>query len=280
MSRKRSLQRRSGVADNRLPAGGPVRPIAESVIAAMSQAGRPLYLREILHLGHFSREQRVEVRKGVADLVRKGTLVLLKENRYGLAGLMDLVNGHLHVHPDGFGFVRPEAEDKPDIFIPAHGLNGAVHGDRVVVRVERGRGKRLEGSVLRILERGIRHVIGIFHRGRNVSTVIPENERLLFEVLIPRKSTARARTGQVVMAEIESFPEKGRNPEGRVVEVLGDPDDLHIQTRIVIHKYELPHVFSPQALEEADGLPGTVKQEVGPNRKDIRDLPLVTIDGA
>jgi ribonuclease R len=245
----------------------------------MRHAGRPLYLREIFHLSHLNVEERSEARAMVADLVQQGKLVLIKGDRYGLCDLMKLVTGRLTVHPDGFGFVRPDSGEGPDLFISASGLKGAVHNDRVVARVERMRGKRPEGSVLRILERGTRRIVGIFHRGRSVSVVVPEDERLFFEVIIPRKHTAHAKTGQVVAAEIDAYPSEGRNPEGRVVEILGDPDDLQVQTKIVIHKCELPHIFPPDVQEQAGALPKSVRSEDCRGRKDLRDLPLVTIDG-
>jgi len=251
----------------------------ENILALMNAAGRPLYLREMFHLAGVSAGEKGTARAAVADLVRRGKLVLLKGDRYGVSDLMHLVTGRLSVHPDGFGFVQLETGKGPDIFIPARGLKGAVHSDRVVVRIERGRGKRQEGTVLRVLERGLKRVVGTFQRGRSVSKVIPEDERLPFEVLIPQRLAAAAKKGQVVVAEIDEYPEEGRNPEGRIIEVLGDPDDLRVQAKIVIHKHDLPHDFSPEVQRQAAGMPAEVLPEDMKGRKDLRDLPLVTIDG-
>ncbi len=251
----------------------------ERILTVMRNAGRPLYLREIIHLSHPRPEEKNKARAMVAGLVRKGVLVLLKGNRYGVADLMKLVTGRLSVHPDGFGFVRPDAGNGHDVFIPARGLKGAVHGDHVVARVEKTGRKGVEGSILRVLERGVKQVVGTLHRGKSVSTVLPEENRLFYEIMIPDRYTAKAGNGQVVLAEIKSFPSEGRNPEGRIIEVLGDPDDMGVQTKIVIHKRGLPHIFPPEALAQAEALPRDVMPEDTRDRKDLRDIPLVTIDG-
>jgi len=251
----------------------------EFILMVMRNAGRPLYLRDIIHLSHLRPEERNKARAIVAGLVREGKLVLLKGNRYGISDLMKLVTGRLSVHPDGFGFVQPEKEKGDDVFIPARGLKGAVHGDHVVARVEKTSEKGIEGSILRVLERGIDRVVGTFQQGKSLSTVIPEDNRLLYEILVPHQYKMNARNGQVVLAEIERFSSEGRNPEGRVVEVLGDPDDMGVQTNIVIHKHGLPHIFPPDVIAQADALPRAVIPEDIQGRKDLRELPLVTIDG-
>jgi len=251
------------------------------IIEAMTKAGRPLFLREILHLAHVPPAERSKAKKLIKNYLRQGQLVLLKGNRYGLAQMMRLVTGTLSVHPDGFGFVKPISgqPEKEDIFIPPRKLKGALHGDKVIVRIEGSRGKRLEGSVVRVLERGVKRVVGIFQKRRAVSVVIPEDERLTFEIVIPKGQQKGARDGQVVVAEIESFPEGARNPEGRVVEVLGDPEDISVQTKIVINKYELKHKFPAEVKKQAAKMPSKVTEADFKGRKDIRQLPLVTIDG-
>ncbi len=272
MTRKRRTSSES-------PKGVPSGLTVESIENAMKQAGRPLFLREIVKLSGALARERAQVRDLVRDLVEAGRLVLLKEDRYGLADEMHLVTGRLMAHPDGFAFLVREKGEGPDVFIPAKGLKGAVHKDRVVVRLEERRGRRMEGSVLRILDRGNRRVVGMFRRGKNVSYVMPEDDRLLFEVVIPRKAALRARDGMVVVAEIEEYAEEGMAPEGRIVEILGDPEDMDVQTRIVAFRHDLPSVFPYEAVSEAEALPSGVREEDLAGRKDLRDLALVTIDG-
>lgn len=249
------------------------------ILTVMKDAGHPLFIKEINKLANFDAKERHASRQALEILVNEGLVLHIKGNRYGLSDLMHLVTGVLSVHPDGFGFVTPEQKEDGDIFIPPRALKGAIHGDRVVVRIEHTKGRRREGSVIRILERRTTRLVGTFRRGENISIVIPEDERFTFEVAIPKKSALKARNGDAVVAEIVNYLPDGRNPEGRVVEVLGDPNDLNVQTRIVINKYELPHEFHDGALSEAQDLPTVLRKEDMDGRRDLRAMPLVTIDG-
>ncbi len=256
------------------------RSIQSAILQVMSKAGRPLFMREIVHLGNFSPKDRKKVKKVIAELIKKGDLILLKGKRYGLSSLMPIVTGTLIVHPHGFGFLHPDDPDKQDVFIPPSGLKGAIHGDKIVVRIERHKGNRYEGSVLRILDRNLNQVIGTYIQGKRFGRVIPEDDRLLFEVIVPRKQSKGALNGQIVLAKIEDFEPGRRNPEGIVTKVLGNADDILVQTQIVIYKHSLPHNFSKEAIKEARALGKTVSLDsLEHDRKDIRDLPLVTIDG-
>ncbi|MGQ9499659.1 MAG: ribonuclease R [Dissulfurimicrobium sp.] len=257
----------------------PANSLSLRILTVMKEAGRPLFIKEINKLANFNEKERHESIQALNTLVNEGLILQLKGKRYGLSELMHLVTGTLSVHPDGFGFVMPEqAAAGHDIFIPPRALKGAIHGDRVVVRIEHTRGRRQEGSVIRILERRTKRLVGTFRKGENISIVVPEDERFTFEVAIPKRATLKAKNGEVVVAEIVNYLPEGRSPEGRVIEVLGNPNDLNVQTKIVINKYELPHKFSDEALSEANGLPMAVRKEDIDGRKDLRDIPFVTID--
>lgn len=258
---------------------GRQKPLEERIVEALKKAQRPIYMREIRHFGRFAPHEKHLIKPTVQELVREGRVVHLKGNRYGLLEMMELITGKLTVHPDGFGFVAPEKPGAPDVFVPRPGLKGAVHGDKVIVRIEKHRKKGPEGSVVRILERGVNRLVGTFFKGKRVSVVVPEDERLLFEVVVPGRQTKGARDGDVVVAEIDHFSQRGHSAEGRIVEVLGDPNDMAVQTKIVVEKYELPHRFSRECMEEAEALPSAVRPEDLRGRRDLRDLPLVTIDG-
>ncbi len=255
------------------------RPLEERIIEALRNAARPLYMREIRHFAHFSPDEKHMIKPTVQELARKGIVVHLKGNRYGLLEYMELVTGKLTVHPDGFGFVVPEKPGEPDVFVPRPGLKGAIHGDKVIVRIEKHRKKGPEGSVVRILQRDLKRIVGTFFKGKRVSVVVPEDDRLLFEVVIPKGHAKGAKSGEVVVAEIDHFSHRGHSAEGKIVEVVGDPNDMAVQTRIVVEKYELPHRFSNECLEAAASLPDRVVREDFKGRKDIRSLALVTIDG-
>ena len=207
---------------------------------------------------------------------------------YSFKGKDDLVEGTVEVHPKGFGFAIIEQKSgKPvgkvakaarkDPFIPPNSLGSANHGDRVLFRLfPKGRGKT-EAKVIRVIKRVATTLVGTYEAGRQTSLVIPEDERFLFSVLVHKKDSRGARNGEAVVVEISNFKTDRRNPEGRIVEVLGDPADIKVQNEIVIRKHNLPHVFSEQAMHEVQQFPDTLPEIE--DRLDLQDIPHVTIDG-
>ncbi|MDP3016462.1 MAG: ribonuclease R [Deltaproteobacteria bacterium] len=252
---------------------------AGGILRLMEDEDRPLLLREILQRFGLGKEERKTLRERLRDLSEEGKVVKIRGNRYGLPTKMNLVVGKVKCHPDGYGFVIPEKEGEEDIFVNPRNLKEAMHGDRVVARVESIRKKGREGSVIRILERGLRKIVGKFMKATNYSYVIPEDERLLQEVFIPDGQTKRARPNQIVVAEITRYPTERARPEGRVTHILGYPDDPEVEPQIIIHKYDLPHRFSSAALKEARNLPLLPSPEDYAGRVDLRGIPTFTIDG-
>ena len=245
----------------------------------MADEDRPLLLREILRRVGLQKEQRQEAREFVRDLAEEGRIVRIRGNRYGFPSKMNLIVGRIKTHPDGYGFVIPEAEEEEDIFISPRNLKEAMYGDRVVARIESIRRKGKEGSIIRILERKTRKVVGKFMRAKNYSYVIPEDERILPEVFISEGETKRARPNQIVVVEITRYPTERARPEGRITHILGYPDDPEIVPQIIIHKYELPYRFTSTALKEAQNLPPAPSSHEHRNRVDLRGIPTFTIDG-
>jgi len=252
---------------------------APQILDLMAEEDRPLLLREILRRLGLQKEQRHQAREVLKDLAESGKVVRIRGNRYGLPSKMNLIVGRVKAHPDGYGFVIPEAEGEEDIFISSRNLKEAMHGDRVVARIESIRRKGKEGSVIRILERKTRHVVGKFMRAKNYSYVLPEDERILQEVFIPEGETKRARPNQIVVAEITQYPTERARPEGRITHILGYPDDPEIEPQIIIYKYDLPHQFTSAAMKEAQNLPPTPLAQEYRGRVDLRGLPTFTIDG-
>jgi len=252
---------------------------APQILDVMAEEDRPLLLREILRRLGLQKEQRHQVREVLKDLAESGKVVRIRGNRYGLPSKMNLIVGRVKAHPDGYGFVIPEAEGEEDIFISSRNLKEAMHGDRVVARIESVRRKGKEGSVIRILERKMRQVVGKFLRAKNYSYVLPEDERILQEVFIPEGETKRARPNQIVVAEITQYPTERVRPEGRITHILGYPDDPEIEPQIIIYKYDLPHQFTSAGMKEAQTLPPTPFAQEYRDRVDLRGLPTFTIDG-
>jgi ribonuclease R len=249
------------------------------ILDLMAEEDRPLLLKEILRRLGLEKEQRHQARECLRDLADAGKVVRIRGNRYGLPSKMNLIVGRVKAHPDGYGFVIPEAEGEEDIFISPRNLKEAMHGDRVVARIESIRKKGKEGSVIRILERKTRKVVGKFMRAKNYSYIIPEDERILQEVFIPEGETKRARPNQIVVAEITQYPTERARPEGRITHILGYPDDPEIEPQIIIHKYDLPDRFTSAALKEALNLPPIPSLHECRGRVDLRGIPTFTVDG-
>jgi ribonuclease R len=252
---------------------------ADQVLHLMEEEDRPLLLKEILRFLGLKKELRQRTRALLRDLADEGKVVRIRGNRYGLPVKMNLVVGRVKCHPEGYGFVIPETEGEEDIFIGPRSLGESMHGDRVVARVESVRRRGREGRVIRILERGLRKVVGKFMKAKHYSYVIPEDERILQEVYIPDGETKRARPNQLVVAEISRYPTERARPEGRVTHILGYPDDPEVTPLIIIHKYDLPHRFSSAALKEVRSLPLSPSPDEYQDRVDLRGIPTFTIDG-
>jgi ribonuclease R len=243
----------------------------------------PATPRELLQRLKLPREQRATFTRLLSDLVADGALVETRGNRFGLPDRMNLVVGRMVTHPRGFGFVVP---DKPledvtgDLYIAGSNLNQAMHGDRVVARVERVSDNRAEGRIVRILERGSATVVGRFDSDRSgLGFVVPFDRRLIMDVHIPGDATLTAEPGDMVVVEITRWPTPARGPLGRVTAVLGDVDEPGVDTEIIIHKFGIPDAHSEEAVEAARRLGAEIRETDLRGRTDFRPLVTVTIDG-
>lgn len=226
------------------------------------------------------RHVKRELKNMLADMSDDGEVVRLKGNSYSLPGKMKTTRGRISVHRDGYGFVTPE-EGGEDIFIPSKLLKGALHGDLVEASSAPSRmgGNKQDGRVLTVIERVTSRIVGRYEETRRGAIVIPEDQRLNLVVTIPAKGRGKAEDGHQVVAEITSYPIGGRPAEGKVVEVLGWPDDPEVEVQSVIRRFDLPHIFGADVLAEADGISETVSREDLKGRVDLRSMPTVTIDG-
>jgi ribonuclease R len=196
------------------------------------------------------------------------------------AALMSEVQGIVQGHRDGHGFVLREGAATSDIYLSPQEMRSVLHRDRVRVRVVRyDRKGRPEGQVLEIVERRKSPLIGrLLHEG-GVWLVAPEDKRYGQDILIAKNATANAEAGQVVSVELTEPPSMFSQPVGRVVEVLGEIDDPGMEIEIAVRKFEVPHRFSPETVAQAAALPDKLRAADYRHRVDLRDVPLVTIDG-
>jgi ribonuclease R len=241
----------------------------------------PATARELLQALRIPRPERQAFRRLLKALVADGELLQIRGNRFGLADRMDVVVGRLQVHPAGFGFVVPDGGRERDLYIAAPNIKEALHGDRVVARIERQRADgRAEGRIIRILERANATLVGRFDVDEaGLSFVVPFDRRVLADVQVPRDETRDAAPGDMVVVELTRWPTATRPPLGHVIEVLGPVDAPGVDTRIIIRKHGLPDEHGDEAVEEARRLGRAVSARDVSGRTDFRAVPTVTIDG-
>jgi ribonuclease R len=257
---------------------------SEQLLAAFrDRIDHPATARELVQKLKIPREQRATLKRLLNGLVDAGHLIQTRGNRFGLPDLMNLVVGRVSTHPRGFGFVVPDrAVDgvSGDIFIAGANLNQAMHGDRVVARVERTREDRAEGRIVRILERGSSSIVGRFELDESrMGYLVPFDRRLITDVMIPGDQQLDAKPGDMVVIEITRYPTSARSALGRVLEVLGDIEEPGVDTEIIIRKYGINDEHGEDAIEEARRLGGSVKDKDIRGRTDFRPVTTVTIDG-
>ena len=183
-------------------------------------------------------------------------------------------------HPRGFGFLEiPEEEE--DIFIPEESVGTALHGDtvQIVVKKDGKGGKRCEGEVVKVLERGTREVVGTYQQCDGFGFVVTDNQRFLKDVFIPAGKSLEAEDGDKVLAEIKDHGNKRRSPEGKIIEILGKPGECGVDVLCVAKSYELPMEFPEKVVKQAERIKETLNEGDFYGREDLRDVVMVTIDG-
>lgn len=239
----------------------------------------PLTMKEILTKLKVPSQDRKNMRRRIRAIADEGLIVKIKGNRYGLPDKMNLVTGVVQRHPDGFGFIIPDDPTESDVYVGWRGFNEAMHGDKVVCRVEHTRSDgRREGSVIRIIERAYEEIAGTFEGMRGGGYLVPLDRRIAQDIYIPAGSSMKARNGQAVVAKITEYPSKWRQPSGRVVRILGEPTDPAVEIEIEIVKHQLRSEFSAKVLNEAKRLSAPSKKDMN-GRLDLRGRTIVTIDG-
>lgn len=244
------------------------------------RAYRPLLLNELIEVLAVPKKGRKAFISLLEEMLEGGLIVKIRGDRYGLPEKMNLVTGVLQGHSDGYGFVISDVKGEPDVYIPRRSMTGAMHNDRVVARIETAKkGERLEGRIIRILERFHKKIVGRFEKGKNFGFVVPSDRKIFHDIYIAPRYFNKAKDGDIVVAGIISYPQRTRNPEGEIIKVLGRPTAPGIDTGMIIEEYQLPSGFPEDVLSEAETLPGEVTEAMFAGRVDLRGLKTVTIDG-
>ena len=252
----------------------------EAIADFLSDSDGPLTAEDLARaLGLTAPDRFDALSRRLNAMVRDGQLLMNRRGGYAAARKLDLIAGTVIANPDGFGFMKAD-DGGEDLFLPPNEMRKALHGDRVlasVTNIDR-RGRR-EGAIVEVLEHRLTRLTGRYSERSRIGMVVPDDRRVLTEVLIPPEERNEAREGQLVVVEVTAPPENGRPPIGRILLVLGDKLTPSLVVEAAIHGHDLPHVFPREALPEAALVPVEVPAAETRDRVDLRKVPLVTIDG-
>lgn len=254
-------------------------PSREHVLKVLKDKGVPMRETELLKQLDIDSSEKEIFSRRLAAMMREGQIFRNRKGDICVMEKLDLVKGTVQGHADGFGFLIPD-DDGVDLFLPAKEMHKALHGDRVLVR-ESGldrRGRR-EATIVEVLEHVNRQVVGRLYIEHGILVVVAENKRINQEILVPNDQSLNAKSGQVVIVEIVQQPSKHTQPIGHIVAILGGYTDPGMEIEIALRKHDLPHVFPAEVEQLSARMPTVVHKNSHAERRDIRALPLVTIDG-
>jgi ribonuclease R len=254
-------------------------PSREYLLQTLREQGVPLTEVQLAKLVGVSPEEFDVFSRRLAAMERDGQILRNRRGAIGLLDKLDLVPGRVDGHPDGFGFCIPD-DGSADIWLSPREMHQVLHGDRVVIRIKgRDNRGRPEGSIVEVLQRKNRSLVGRIYCENGVWFVAAENRRIAQDILIAPGQHAGAQPGQVVSVELLTQPSRAAEPTAKVVEVLGNYGDSGMEIEIALRKHDLPYEFSREAAAQAAAIPPQVRKSDLRRREDIRHLPLVTIDG-
>ncbi|TMG85823.1 MAG: ribonuclease R [Betaproteobacteria bacterium] len=230
-------------------------------------------------LGVHGEAEREAFAGRLAAMERDGQLMTNRKGALCVVAKLDLITGTIQGHPDGYGFLVPD-DGSADVFLAPAQMRMALHGDRVTVRTTGvDRRGRPEGTIVDVLARANREVVGRLYEERGIWFLVAENKRISQDILVPPDLRGDAAPGQVVVAELMEQPSTHREALAKVVRVLGNYADPGMEIEIALRKHDLPHEFSTPAKRQAARLPSEVRSADRNGRLDLTNLPLVTIDG-
>ena len=251
----------------------------EEILGALERAGAPLTLPELRAGLSIQGRERTAFNDALGALERAGRVVKNRAGSFLAAKRIDVIAGRIEGHRDGHGFLVPD-DGSAQVFLPAPEMRQLMHGDRASVRIsgQDPRG-RPAGSIVEVLERSNRRIVGRLHKEHGVLFLVPEDRRITLDILIPPADAGSAKPGQVATVELIAQPSKHAQPIGRVAEVLGNYTDPGMEIEIALRKFDLPNEFSKKSLAAARAMPEEVRADDLKDRRDLRDVPFVTIDG-
>lgn len=239
---------------------------------------KPIKFKEMVNILQVPKREKDDLREVLESLIADGKIIIDVKGKFKVADA-NLKTGTFIGTQRGFGFVRVEGEDE-DIFIPENAMKGALHNDIVQVQVlDVKTGKRREGKIVNIVERGTVTVVGTFAKSRNFGFVIADNQRFGKDIYIPKSQTKGAVSGHKVVVELTSFGGKDKKPEGKIIEILGHINDPGVDIRSIVKAFGLAEAFPKEVMDEVEHIPSEVTSADWAGRMDIREWQMVTIDG-
>ena len=257
-------------------------PSRELVLQLLADQGIPLSVEQVYLLLDIGFEEQENFNKRLNAMEREGQIMRNRKGALCLAEKIHAIAGTVQGHPDGFGFLVPDdkAKHPDDLFLGPREMAQVMHGDRAMVRMSGlDRKGRPEGKIVEVLERSTKTLVGRVIQGQGVTIVAAEDKRINQDILIPYHLDMGAKPGQVVMVELTAQPSLGAHPMGKVVQILGNYADSGMEIEIALRKHKLPHEFSAAAIKQAEKIPKLVQAADYKGRIDLRELPLITIDG-
>ncbi|GAB2791467.1 ribonuclease R [Halomonas shantousis] len=257
-------------------------PSREYLLARLEEYGKPITHENMSRmLGLEDEDQMEAVRRRLAAMERDGQVLRDRRGAYALIDKLDLIKGRVQGHRDGMGFLIRDDGKKPDLVLPPRQMRRVFDGDHVLVRVSgRDRRGRDEATIVEVLARNTQTLVGVYRQNTaEFAVLIPENSRIAQEVIVPHSASGGARDGQIVSVRITQQPDTRIQPVGEVVEVLGERMDPGLEIDIAIRSHDIPATFPPEVEREISGMSAEVLEADKTSRIDLRDTPLVTIDG-
>lgn len=246
------------------------------------EAYKPLTINELMHAFEVESNMKKEILKTLNELENEGSIIFTRSQRYGLPEKMNLVIGTLDGNQKGFAFLRPDDKSMNDIFISPVDMNGAMHGDRVIVRPMKvtEEVKSPEGKVIRIIQRANEYIIGTFQKSKHFGFVVPDDKRIANDIFIPGDEFNGANTNDKVNVKITEWPGQRKNPEGKIVEIIGDIEDTKTHIEAVLLNKKVRQVFPEDVIKEAIRVSAEgIHEKEYERRTDLREQVIITIDG-
>lgn len=246
------------------------------------EAYKPLSFHELCSIFDTEKDMKKELLNSLNELEDEGKIICTRTERYGIPERMNLVVGIIEGNQKGYAFLRPNKKEIPDIFVSPTDMNGAMHGDRVIARLMKPSIglKSSEGKVIRILERVNKFIIGTFQRSKSFGFVVPDEKRIAHDIFIAKSDFNNAKDDQKVVVKITEWPEKRKNPEGEIIEIVGDTDDTSTHIKSILKKHRVRQEFPANVIDEAEKIEIEIYEEEISKRVDLRQLKIITIDGA